>query len=181
MENPLNADKRTRIKKQTKKLMVQNLYFVKRLRESEIATSMQISVKSVKHYLEIIKEDIKKNVSCALAAEERLQEIIWCLSEGYEERIKRLWSIYGADKDSATRVSVIKEIRTNETQHIELMQSLGLLPAMTSIPPEPPEKTQETIVIMLSEEQANVRGKIIEAEVKTDNPASISDQSVVKP
>jgi hypothetical protein len=53
---------------------------------------------------------------------------LWEMNEKYQERVKKLWSLYQKSEDEKNKVSILAEIRKQEQQHFDNLQSLGITP-----------------------------------------------------
>lgn len=165
-----------KFKKNAKRDVIKSLYFIKKLSTQEIAKAMEMTNRGVMKMLGDIRKMMKQDAKHSVLAEERTKEFMYNLTLNYDERIKRLWAVYSTTTDENTKVNILKEIRGNEKQYLETMQSLGIMPNIRPAEElEGKSADRETLVIIAEGETPDGNRSII---TEADNTAPTPDESV---
>ena len=185
-KNLLNKKKRTsRIPEKTLDLSqkIRNLFFVRRLSRKEIADLLNITPVSVSRYLMRIRKAYKRAAGFNIDLLRDLNQFYAELQTRYDERIKRLWHEYAISTSPKLKLAILKEIREQEKQHIEILQEVGIIKKEPEnlniragvVTQEIPEDYKNLSIIEMKEkikelidEADENTAKIIDAEIKKD-------------
>ena len=104
---------------------VKMMRFVKKWTIHDIAAELNVNDKTIQRDLEEIVKHCKKLTDKNLQKD--LSQLLFETIETYEYRVKCLWDKYKEDLDPEIIIKIMKELREQESQHNEFLQSLGVL------------------------------------------------------
>lgn len=117
----------------TKKLrqrlrQVRQLYFIRGWGKDEIAEALKVSPKTVDRDIKYIKDYGKTLAQKDMEYRNDALNFLWELNDNYRERIKHLWNDYKPSTQESVKVEILKELRQQEKQYFEFLQSMGIMP-----------------------------------------------------
>lgn len=107
---------------------VRTLYFIRGWSKAEIADALKVSERTIEKDITFLKSYGKTLAKKDVEYRNDALNFLWEMSDNYKERIKHLWNDYNKANSEQVKVEILREIRQQEKQYFEMLQSLGILP-----------------------------------------------------
>lgn len=160
---------RKRDERYKRMMKVKHLFFVRKWSIGEIAELLGLNKATVARDIALIRKTSSELATADIEFQTDIKMFFWELKDRYEARVKRLWSEYQT-APSKQRVLILKEIREQEKQFIETLQSVGILKkAATQINVDKQSKELK-ILFDLSEDELKEKLKSLIDEDVIANP-----------
>jgi len=109
-------------------LQIRRMFFIQKLEIEEIAEALDISTKTVRRVLYHIKKQSKTMIQQDIESKRDMLDFLWEMQGNYKERIRKLWNGYKKCNEEIEKMEILREIRQQEKQHFDMLQSVGILP-----------------------------------------------------
>jgi len=129
-ETELPTIPRMRMSKEHKERIrkVRDLYFIRGWDKEEIAEGLKVKVITVERDIHFIKQFGKKLAQIDIEYRNDALNFLFELQDNYKGRVKHLWQDYDKAREETTKVAIMRELREQEKQYFEFLQSLGIMP-----------------------------------------------------
>jgi hypothetical protein len=108
---------------------VRVLYFIRGWTRDEIAEALKVTPRQIENDITTLRKEGKTLGQIDIEYRNDCINFIWELNDKYQERVKHLWNMYSKDGTSTKeKTDILTEIRKQEQQHFDNLQSLGIVP-----------------------------------------------------
>jgi transposase len=99
-------------------------YVLRRVSPAEISTLLQVSLRTVYRDLQALRRQRGKRLAPARELKEAVEDMVSL----YHERQRALWLQLSEERNGAVRLGILRALREEDAQILEVLQSLGQLP-----------------------------------------------------